>query len=204
MPDFPTLDDKILNPMQWDTFIAIDAAAMGRSTRLTGTGNISISANELGLFTGATNGSYAEAVWGPATSFKRRITFMLCVCINMITDHIFEFGLGWPWLSTANTDRTTIEIEDGVIKGKTADGVNTGRTTLKTLTVAELGIMFTIDHFPGVKEDFYVDGVLLGTRTANLPRTTYSCDLMCAMVYNKAAANKGIYINPGVIARVRR
>lgn len=190
----------------WDYehFIVPDAAAMGRATRVTGSGLVGITANELYCSTGATLGSYAEAVWGPATTFARQILWHAFMSINQITDHIFEFGLGWPWLSTPDVDRSTFEIEDGVIRAVTANGVATGKTDLVTMTDAEQGKSFAIKHNPGVSDEFYVDGVLLATRTTTLPRIAASLDAMIMMAYNKAAEVKELYINPGMVIRIKK
>jgi len=107
-------------------------------------------------------------------------------CIIMTGEHIEWIGFGFSF------GLTTL---DGVTYN--GSGNMTSRT-LETLPSAPYDVTRTLEaiFYPGVKIDFYVDGVLKNTATTNLPTgTTRADELLWARVLNESAQRLQLYLS---------
>jgi len=204
--------DGIPQSEKYEYFV-IDMGLTKFTTRLTGTGTISQEAQEINLGTGTTLGSWAEATLGPAVHFSREIRTNILVSgiIGVgtsvdYTNYQVYFGIAQPWLSTPNKPRVCFDILSGVVRASCADGVAT--------TTLGLGVTLPDDTFsricteiifyPNAKAEFYIDGILKGIITNNLPNATQWGDPAQMSITNLAAENKHFLFGGCLITRIKK
>lgn len=208
MPDFPPVEAEAtggFDPDTWD-YVIIDPTTVGYSSSLTGSGAISRTANEINLNTGATINSYANLVMGPVADFGRKLIFECFVTFGSIVTQEARFGIGRPYLSTANLPRAIFRIVNAAVYAQVADG--SGTTTLDlsyNIQVSTSRVYaFKVIWYPGVKAEYYIDGVLKGTITTNLPAATEWTDLFAFMLTNTAASDHALQFCGCCVGRLKR
>lgn len=165
-----------------------------------GTGSYSVSRDGVTLASGATQFSEAQLVKGYSgganTSFlwtkKRSVKFQFSV--SAITNQNV-------YIATGSIDGVTdnhfgIYIENAAIYGTCANGTTQTTTTLSTNAVAGTRYTFEVVFTPGVDVKYYLDGVLKGTATTNLPSgSDFPFVLFDGKIICTAAADKQMIIN---------
>ncbi len=174
----------------------------GYTSTLVGSGSVTAEAEGLYLQSGATASSTAKAV-KLANTFLKHLNYSKDIVLNFnvkfksFTDAVSDFliRVGGETFSK----HIGILVVDGVLKGSVGDDNLETMITLETLgtTTYDKTRSFHIVYTAGVDCKFYVDGVLLGTITTNLPTSwdTFGASGFRAWSKNKtSAANKYIQI----------
>lgn len=165
----------------------------GYFTTGSGTGTTTATSNGLALSTGATMGSRAELEKNTSSistftwDKKRRIKVLMR--ISSISDVSGTIVTG-KWSSISNPRHFGFAISGSSLYGEAADGTTSSQTLLQTIAAATTYELEAIIN-PGVSVEFYVDGILKGTHTTNIPTgITDAYTIITANAGNSAAFDK--------------
>jgi len=187
----------------YDDFFAflIPESLDGYNQSKSANGSINISGDGLYLSTGGTAGHWAEiektlSWFASFTTFDKKREANYFVRFVCPTNQIGTFYIGPSDFNKSNS--MYFYVKDGVLYGCTRDSAGTNQVTLETLGTTNFDARkrLKIKWIPGEKCEFYVDGVLAGTSTDNLPSGQgWSHYILTARVQNdtKDADNK-LYI----------
>jgi hypothetical protein len=152
---------------------------------MTGTGSYTLNANYLEVSTGPTSGGLARVWKAPSLSplmptWAKNRTIQFKAEIRMFADAASEnyvsTGVGLP-----ASDGFGFKFTDTKIRGFASNG---GAVTLVDLITGltpgtYYNYKFKAVFTAGIKVEFYIDGVLLGTITTNLPVTDTNAYIPC-------------------------
>lgn len=142
-------------------------------------GELTLTANQIVFSSGTvTNGylrSYFERrqqVICNALSWDRKRRFKTKIRTMSNSDQLGYVTCGWTYEGADTNRHFGFKILNNQVFGSCADGtVQSLTAALKTLGVIEELVLEAV-LIPGVRVDFLIDGVLLGTLTTNLPTGT--------------------------------
>ena len=151
----------------FELFPALDTYTQTTSN----SGAITLTAQYLTVKTGATINSYAEMYRldgfpFPTLTWDKERTFQVQAKLVSETDengHLFILS----GRNGAFNRHIGFKVEDGVLYGEVSNGTTVYQTTLETLGVAAYSEFRRLEakHFPGVRTEFWVDGVKVGENT---------------------------------------
>ncbi len=151
----------------FELFPALDTYTQTTSN----SGPITLTAQYLTVKSGATISSYAEMYRldgypFPTLTWDKERTFQVQAKLVSETDengHLFILS----GRNGAFNRHIGFKVEDGVLYGEVANGSALFQTTLETLGVAAYSEFRRLEakHFPGVRTEFWVDGVKVGENT---------------------------------------
>ena len=179
--------------LYWEMiFLSID----GFYTSDGGEGTVSVMEDGVCLHSGNAAGSYAALrkvighTWTPLTwDKKRQIRFALYICSD--TDNIGDFYL---CSGDAPTDRLIgFLARAGVLYGITRSNGAETLVEVRTLGLSDYrgNLALEVKFYPGERCDFYVDGVLEGTSSENLPAGTSDArEIISLKVENLTTADR--------------
>ena len=166
----------------------------GYTTTPTGSGTTTVDASGVILYTGSTAGSLAR-IQKTTTYVNQNYNFSRdrilvanvrfdCLTSVTATYEIFSGG-------RSTTRKIGFRVAAGILYGAVANGTTETTVSLQTLGTGAYSLNRALKAVftTGVKCEFYVDGVLLGTITTNLPSSIgSSMDLFTARAENPGVA----------------
>lgn len=172
------------------TFDSID----GYTTTPTGSGATTVGASGVVMSTGATGSSLARCdksttYVNPYNNFSRNKVFIVNArfdCLVSVTG-TFEIFTG----GRSTTRKIGFRVSDGVLKGAVANGSAESTVDLQTLGAGAYSVTRSLKAVftTASKCEFYIDGVLLGEITTNLPSGIgSSMNIFMARTENPAVA----------------
>lgn len=163
---------KRIPVLWWDEIFYMSSVFESIDRLLTaGTGSGYISSNGLALDnTGGTISTLLSQEINSPIDAKKETFISSTVKIDDVSDAIFNLDF-----ISDGSKQVRITVDAGTIKGKSTGTSGTTTITLGTATDNQI-LTLEAHYFPGVKIEFFVNDVLAGTITTNLPPLTTSVD----------------------------
>ncbi len=176
------------------TFGSVFESLSGYTTTPTGSGATTVDASGVVMSTGATGSSLARCDKStthvtPYNNFSRNRTLIANVRFDSLVSVTATFEIFTGGRST--TRKIGFRVAAGILKGAVANGTSESTVDLQTLGAGAYSVQRSLKAVftAGSKCEFYVDGVLLGEITTNLPSGIgSSMNIFMARAENPAVA----------------
>jgi len=208
MPDFPRWKHPYEDIAKFAGFYVHDhlwKPADGWDKTVSGSGSVVWLTPLVRLHTGTTLSSVANVYrsfptfkWtGVYASWDKRRIFNVWLYISYYSGQIIHIVVGKIPDKTVSANTSAhigFKVVDGTLYGTVADGTTESEVVLETFTTAVVKRLIA-RLIPATRCEFYVDGVLKGEATANLPTGNDTDNVLNVSICNTVTADRimGIY-----------